>query len=86
MEEYPLQGKEGFEAIEPGWLTSFNRGKSYSVLTMQGKFSSSSITGPGKKQSLCCPLSECNNEGQRSREGTVTVGRRPENQPPNSRF
>lgn len=86
MEEDPLQGKEGFEAIELGWLTSFNRGESYSVLTMQGKFSSSSITGPGKKQSLCCALSECNNEGQRSREGTVTVGRRPENQPPNSRF
>lgn len=76
MEGDPLQGKEGFEAFELGWLTSFNCGESCPVLTMQGKFSSSSITGPGKKQSLCCPPSECNNERQRGREQRAERGRR----------
>lgn len=65
MEGDPLQGEEGFEAFDLRWLTSSNGGESCAVLTMQDKFSSSSITGPSKKQSLCCPPLECDNEGPR---------------------
>lgn len=87
MEGDPLQGEEGFEAFDLRWLTSSNSGESCAVLTMQGKFSSSSITGPGKKQSLCCPPLECDNEGPGGREerGAATLGSRPVDQPPSSR-
>ncbi len=86
MEGDPLQGEEGFEAFDLRWLTSSNSGESYAALTMQGKFSSSSTTGPGKKQSLCCPPLECDNEGLRGRgeRGTAALGSRPEDQPPSS--
>ena len=50
MEGDPRQGEEGFVAFDRRTLTSSNSGRSRAVLTMQGKFSSSSITGPGKKQ------------------------------------
>lgn len=56
------------------------------VLTMKGKFNILSITGPGKEQSPCCPSSQCINEGQRSQEGTETVGSRLEKWPQSSWF
>lgn len=62
VEEDPQRWEEGFEAFELGWMTSLDCFESRAALTMQGKYSSSSITGPGRKQSLCCPPSGCNNE------------------------
>lgn len=46
VEGDPLQGKEGFEAFELRLVSSFNSGECCTVLTMQVKFSSSSITAP----------------------------------------
>lgn len=69
MEGDRLQGEEGFVAFDLRTLTSSNSGRSRAVLTMQGKFSSSSITGPGKKQRPRRPPSECDNEAQRGRGG-----------------
>lgn len=68
MEGDPLQGEEGFVAFDLTTLTSSNSGRYRAVLTMQGKFSSSSITGPGKKQRPRRPPSECDNEARRGRE------------------
>lgn len=65
----PLQGEESFEAFDP--VVS-------PVLTMQGKFSFSSITGPGTKHCLCCPPLECDNEGQRDREARGSAAEQPD--------
>lgn len=69
MEEDPQRGEEGFEAFEPGWQASLDCFESRAALTTQGKYSPSSITGPGRKQSLCCPPSGCNNEGTGAERG-----------------
>lgn len=71
MEGDRLQGEEGFVAFDLRTLTSSNSGRSRAVLTMQGKFSSSSITGPGKKQSVIMRHREDEGDGdrgQRARE------------------